>query len=405
MRLRCRGAYIFLLLGMLGLCDGAEARLSYTSQQTDKGTHYLVVRGAFDLTDNIQDFVTAVRASGATVIFFNSTGGNVKKAMELGRAIRLLKMTTVQLRGDECASACSLAFLGGIERYAQPGSIGVHKSSFADTSGLTVEEAVSTVQQLTAEVMTYIMEMGVDPALLTLALQYDSNDIRYLSGSEMLKLRVAMNFPTAETAQPQQSLMPSPAPSPTLPPAPQAYAPTGNPTVTSLTQPMEAPPEPSLLIPPAQSGRVQHPKGSVTLKAGPAGSSRTITQVANGAAVTILADTEKWFKVSVVGKVGYLHHSWVWVTQFEAAPFGTAFVQVKSFDNLSETRDYIRNSTLPLSAYLATNGWFAITLDRTFTDGQFAARLTDELKQSKAVPDDSMATYGNAFVRKVCCSR
>ena len=336
MRLLSRGAICFLLLMLFGASSQAEARLSYTSQKTSGGAAFLVVSGSFELSDNISDFYDAIRASGATVIFFNSAGGNVVKAMELGRAIRLLKITTMQMRGDECASACSLAFLGGAQRYAQPGSIGVHKSSFANTSGMTVEQAVSTVQQLTANVMSYIGEMGVDPALLQLALQYDSDDIRYLSGSEMLKLRVALNLPNAEAGQTAGAIPPPAGPS--GPPVPQAYAPTGNPAVTTLIQPSVVPgyPEPSLVIPLARNGRVQHPKGSVTLKAGPEGSSRTIAKIANGAPVAIVADTEKWFQVSVDGKVGYMHHSWVWVSQFEAAAFGTAFVQVKSFDNLTE---------------------------------------------------------------------
>jgi len=386
----------------------ADAKLSYRSQQTDKGTAYMVVSGEFDFSDDIADFFNAVRASGATVLLFNSNGGNVKKSMELGRAIRLLRMTTVQLRGDECASACSLAFMGGLQRYAQPGSIGVHKSSFADTRGLTVEEAVSTVQKLTADVIAYMTEMGVDPALLSLSFNYESSDIRYLSGSEMRQYRLAENFPNADNQQQQTArstltpAAPPPSDQPAAPLAPQAYAPAGNPAVTTLTQPPV--PEPSLSIPTARNGRVQHPKGFVTLRAAP-DSSKAVAKVTNGEYLTIIGDTEKWFQVQVGNKVGYMHHSWVWISQFEAAPFGTAFVQVKSFDNLEETRQYIQSSTLPLSAYLATNGWFAITLNRTFADGQYAAKFAQDLKKSQVVPEDSMATYGNAFVRKVCCSK
>ncbi|MHA6687849.1 hypothetical protein [Mesorhizobium sp. A556] len=69
-----------------------------------------------------------------------------------------------------------MAFIGGVIRYADPGAIGVHKSSFSGDLAISTEDAVSVVQQMTAEIITYMVEMGVDPALLQLALQYNSDD-------------------------------------------------------------------------------------------------------------------------------------------------------------------------------------------------------------------------------------
>ena len=60
---------------------------------------------------------------------------------------------------------------------------------------MTTEEAVSAVQQGTADVIAYISEMGADPGLLALAFSYDSSDIRYLSGSEMARFRVTTEPP------------------------------------------------------------------------------------------------------------------------------------------------------------------------------------------------------------------
>jgi hypothetical protein len=377
----------------------SSANLRYDAQQTDNGGRYLLITGEFESSDNIADFYKAVHDSSAAAVFFQSRGGNVVKAMELGRAIRALNVTTMQLRGMECASACSLAFMGGKQRYAEPGSIGVHKSSFADTTGLSVADAVSVVQELTANVIAYMTEMGVDPGLLQLALQYDSSDIRYLSGSEMERFKVAASMadkgPASATVSAYGNQEPSPS---TNPPS--------NSSVSSLDPSPPAIPysPPNLAIPIAWSGRVQHPKGTVQLKAGPDSGTRSMAVISNGTPVMIIGDTEKWFKVRVGGRVGFMHHSWVWVDQYDAAPYGKRFLQVKSFDNLPETRQFIASSPLPLAAYLATNGWFAITLDHTF-DGDAAASLITQLKSSGSIPDDSVMTYGNAFVRKVCCSK
>ncbi|OWK22030.1 hypothetical protein AJ88_14130 [Mesorhizobium amorphae CCBAU 01583] len=137
-------------------------------------------------------FEALARSNASVAVTFQSPGGNIQKAMDLGRLIRRLGLTTIQFRAVECSSACSLAFLGGVMRIAEAGSIGVHKSSFSDDIGLNTKDAVSGVQQMTADIITYMIEMGVDPALLQLSLQYDSDDIRYLSKSEMTKYRVVL---------------------------------------------------------------------------------------------------------------------------------------------------------------------------------------------------------------------
>ncbi|MER9233793.1 hypothetical protein NKI56_17115 [Mesorhizobium sp. M0622] len=61
-----------------------------------------------------------------------------------------------------------------------------------------------------------------------------------------------------------------------------------------------------------------------------------------------------------------MHDTWVYVDQYESGPFGQRHIQVKSFDNLAETEAYVRSASIPLVAYLATNGWFAITLRGTY---------------------------------------
>ena len=53
-------------------------------------------------------------------------------------------------------------------------------------------------------------------------------------------------------------------------------------------------------------------------------------------------------------------------------------------------------------AHLASNGWFAVTLAGTFEE-QVAARELARLKASNEVPNDSFITYGNTYVRNVCC--
>jgi hypothetical protein len=117
-------------------------------------------------------------------------------------------------------------------RFADPGAIGVHKSSFSNQGSLSAQEAVSAVQQITADVISYLLEMGVDPALLQLSLKYESDDIRYLSKSEMEQYRVTTN--QIDTGQPQASPQPDIAALP--PPSVQNQSPLSIPPGWKVSQ-------------------------------------------------------------------------------------------------------------------------------------------------------------------------
>lgn len=203
------------LAGLVSLASSAAA-LEY-SHADNNGIRFLVVSGPFGQSEDLSRFAAALQASGARVITFNSPGGSTHSAMQLGRMIRSLGLLTYQERRMDCASACSLAFLGGVTRYADPGSIGVHRSSFSSDVPYSREQAVSEVQEGTADIMAYLREMGVDAGLLEFALRYDQTDIRYLSTSEMRALNV-INYETSnESQQPQVS---TPAPHAESQPAP-----------------------------------------------------------------------------------------------------------------------------------------------------------------------------------------
>ena len=212
---RSFASWVYAFCVLAAAATGARADLVYTPDRTPDGITFLTVSGAFSSTEDLGAFFAAVdTADDLSAIVFDSPGGSIDKAMELGRLIRRLGLNTLQSRRLECASACALAFLGGVLRYAEPGSIGMHKASFIEGRPENVDDAVAAVQQSTADVIGYLTEMGVDPALLQVALSYDSNDIRYLSGSEMAKFRVTTpeeNEPAADAAAVVPLPMPRPA--------------------------------------------------------------------------------------------------------------------------------------------------------------------------------------------------
>jgi hypothetical protein len=198
---------------LLASSSVALANLQFKPFRGSNGFTAVVVSGDFSATDEVAGLVTQMTAIGAHIVAFDSPGGQPYKAMELGRLIRRMGYDTFQPRALECASACALAFLGGNHRTAEPGSIGVHQSYFNGSEEIATKDAVPAIQQLTSDEMAYLKDMGVDAGLLQLALQYDSSDIRYLSGKEMASLNVttepATPPPSSSTASPPDVPLPS----------------------------------------------------------------------------------------------------------------------------------------------------------------------------------------------------
>lgn len=206
------------LAATLFLCAPAYADMTIQRLPMENAPAVLLLKGSFTEGDDPQALAREVSASGARMVTFDSGGGNVMAAMVYGRAIRSLGLTTVQFRAAECASACTLAFAGGAIRQAEAGSIGVHQSSFAPGSSLDRQTAVTAVQSLTAEIMTYLIEMDVDPRLLQLSLSIPSDDMRYLTLGEMRSYRLISGDLGKEAAQIERSAtVPSVAPTTAVP--------------------------------------------------------------------------------------------------------------------------------------------------------------------------------------------
>ncbi|MEP3199064.1 MAG: hypothetical protein ABJO57_14395 [Lentilitoribacter sp.] len=358
----------------------ARADLMFYPINLDSGGTALFIEGTFSKNDDLTALKDLLNSPKVNFVSFNSVGGNVEKAMELGRAIRQANKDTIQIRRNNCESACALAFYGGVYRGAEAGSIGVHRSSLPDDINITAQGAVESIQIHIARITTYLLEMGVDPSLLELTLQYGSDDIRYLSNSEMVRYSVTTPIHKPAARNPNASYN-----EPTL----------QNTTPSKTDQLLE--------VPKATQANVRHAKGSAPLKLYAKNNSPSLAIIKNGGDVKILTDNRPWFKVWHKGKTGFMHVTWLWIQNYEATKYDNSrFIQIKSFDNLYDTKLFVRNAPLPVEAYLASNNWFSIVLDKKYNLKE-ALNLVKALKRKNIVPKDSFVTLGNTYVRKVCC--
>lgn len=168
-----------------------------------------------DTADRFDQFARANSVAGMTVVL-DSPGGSMTAGLRMGRAFRTAGVNTLIGRtvlrvesgravatlithGVSCASACSYAFLGGIQRIVPTTArFGVHQFSRSigrdgrfESETPTARDFVAAQRRM-AELAVYVQEMGVDARLLELASSMPyGGQLRTLTPSEIGNLRIA----------------------------------------------------------------------------------------------------------------------------------------------------------------------------------------------------------------------
>lgn len=127
-----------------------------------------------------------------TTVFLNSPGGSVLDALAIGRTLRGLEVRTAMAETDICLSACPYVLAAGTRRDVAEGAwVGIHQHYFGQNTALPAFLAVEDIQRGQGEVMAYLIEMGIDPALMQHALMTPPSEIYLLELEELLSYRLA----------------------------------------------------------------------------------------------------------------------------------------------------------------------------------------------------------------------
>jgi hypothetical protein len=141
--------------------------------------------------DELRAFLDRNAVGPGVTVFLHSPGGSVGQGLAIGRLIRQRRLLTnigqmahvrrppnagFQEFGPNepgfCASACSLAFLGGIQRSVMDGSIyAIHDAASRDP----LPNPFAVGQKIASEIAVFHADMGVDTKLLDIANSYDSS--------------------------------------------------------------------------------------------------------------------------------------------------------------------------------------------------------------------------------------
>lgn len=201
-----RGAVAALAVALAALAPAAVSADGVTLEVRTVGdSRILVVDGG--LTAGDEDRFAGMLARGPFAeVWFDSPGGSVVAGQGIGRHMRKAGLIGRVPAGSICASACVDAFLGAPVRFVdRPHSVGVHMFSvFASEkirADLTekveqgqVARAIFDMEDYAAGAaarwITYMMEMGVAPSLISWTVRVPHLCVYWLTQQEMLHYNV-----------------------------------------------------------------------------------------------------------------------------------------------------------------------------------------------------------------------
>jgi hypothetical protein len=148
---------------------------------------------------NLQSQISALPPDSAVAVVLESLGGSLSEGIALGRFFHKAKIIAVVGAGGVCASACSIAFLGGRDaKTGKPmrikssmGLLGFHQFSikFDPNKKYTKkdrDDMVLTVQDITAALVEYFKYINEDLTFLPFMLRAPSEQIRLLSSEDAI---------------------------------------------------------------------------------------------------------------------------------------------------------------------------------------------------------------------------
>src|SRR3979411_26962 len=179
----------------------------------DTATALVMVEGDLELGD-IELFRSKVAALPKATVAFRSDGGSLLAGIRIGMQIRVKNFTTVVPDAAQCASACAVAWLGGVHRFLGAGAkVGFH-AAYVQKAGMTTESGPGN-----AVLGAYLDQIGLPEDAIVYITQAAPSSMKWLNMEEaaLHGIEVALLPPpdsappsdlnaTASQDQPQPSL-------------------------------------------------------------------------------------------------------------------------------------------------------------------------------------------------------
>jgi hypothetical protein len=204
---------MLLQIGFLTLPSFATEKMSFNLIPPEKAMEkilgnawFIFANGEIDngAAKRLERLIVKNNIPNNSMIFFNSPGGSVGEAMQLGKILRKHKIfsgvaienTTTQTGSrfardpGNCENACVLAFIGGHFRYSsQDSKLGFNNFLTSDT-GVSKSLLLDPIK---SEIKNYITEMGVEKSFFEIISNPDQSIKFEIGNLELEKYNVINN--------------------------------------------------------------------------------------------------------------------------------------------------------------------------------------------------------------------
>lgn len=198
-------ASLFAILLSASPVFSETARIEHACMGNAVESCFIIVAGKLT-TETLAEFQTMLEEpSDGFKVLMNSSGGSLNVGLALGRLFREKGMHTEigkaeyrtinvnntafeqfdNISNGECVSACAYAFLGGVVRRVRGESrLGFHR--FSLTAGdVPGEGGLAAGQLVAADIISYLVEMGVDARIFAQASGAAQNEMNYPTREEL----------------------------------------------------------------------------------------------------------------------------------------------------------------------------------------------------------------------------
>ena len=160
---------------LLTAAPALAATITLGPQKPDR-PNIVMVEGLL-VADDGDQFAAKTASLSSAFVAFSSDGGSLVAGFRIGEAIRRKGFSTIVPDGRRCASACALAWLGGVERFiGTDGKIGFHAAY--DSASDTDTGIGNTV------VGAYLAKMGLPYEAVIFIIQAAPNEMTWLNMSD-----------------------------------------------------------------------------------------------------------------------------------------------------------------------------------------------------------------------------
>jgi hypothetical protein len=170
---------------ILATARAVAATITLAPQTPDR-PNVITVEGSLDSVDGDQ-FAAKAASLRSAIVAFGSDGGSVVAGVRIGEAIRRNGFSTFVPDGRRCASACALAWLGGVERFiGADASIGFHAGRDP-----TLDEETGSRN---AVVGAYLTKIGLPSEAISYITRASPNETPWLNLSDVAQRGVRVTL-------------------------------------------------------------------------------------------------------------------------------------------------------------------------------------------------------------------